>query len=88
MVDHEGEAPEKRMEEERRREVKPVEPLGIIRMALDLLKSEEKTAADREAKLSILKFLRSLEDGRSDEYIRGYREGYIQGYRDALGQLR
>ena len=57
---------------------------SIIRLALSLLKSDEKTAADREAKLSILKFLRSLEDGRSDEYIRGYREGYTQGYRDGV----
>ena len=85
------EAPlEKRIEvEERRREVKrAAEPLAIMRMALELLKTEEKTAADREAKLSILKFLRSLEDGRTDEYIRGYREGYTQGYRDGVAARR
>ena len=83
--------PEKRIEveEERRREVKrATEPLAIMRLALELLKTEEKTAADREAKLSILKFLRSLEDGRTDEYIRGYREGYTQGYRDGVGARR
>ena len=43
--------PEKRIEvEEQRREVKrAAEPLAIMRLALELLKTEEKTAADREA---------------------------------------
>jgi len=57
------------------------EEKGVLRKALELFASDEKSAADREAKLAVLRFIAALE-GRGDEYLRGYREGYVAGFRD------
>jgi len=54
---------------------------GVLRKAIELFASDEKSAADREAKLAVLRFIAALE-GRGDDYVRGYREGYVQGFRD------
>ena len=52
-------------------------------MALDLLRSDEKSAADREAKLAVLRFIETLK-GRGDDYLKGYREGFAEGFREGF----
>jgi len=55
---------------------------SVLKLAVELFRSDEKTAADREAKLAILKFLAMLENGKTDDYLKGFREGYTEGFRD------
>jgi len=57
--------------------------VGVLRLALDLLRSDEKSAADREAKLAVLRFLAALE-GRGDDYLKGFREGFAEGFREGF----
>ncbi len=56
-------------------------PVGfVLKMAIQLLASKETSAADREAKLQILKLILDLERGETQTY----REAYQQGYRDGF----
>jgi len=64
-------------EQEQKEEAK-----GVMRLALELLRSDEKSAADREAKLAVLRFLATLEKGHTEDYIKGYTTGYTEGFRD------
>ncbi len=60
----------------------PKEPTGslVLKKLLELLTSDEASAADREAKLQILKFLYDLERGETETYREGYQVGYRAGF--------
>ncbi|MEM3795029.1 MAG: hypothetical protein QW429_04055 [Thermoprotei archaeon] len=56
---------------------------------LKLLESEEKSAADREAKLKVIQTLLDyLYDKKSTQYIQGFKDGYRQGYNEGYSEAR
>ncbi|MEM3794536.1 MAG: hypothetical protein QW429_01550 [Thermoprotei archaeon] len=62
---------------------------GIASKLLKLLESDEKSAADREAKLKVLQTLINyMYPDKSEAYKKGFEEGYKQGYSEGYAQAQ
>ncbi|MEM3794997.1 MAG: hypothetical protein QW429_03895 [Thermoprotei archaeon] len=62
---------------------------GITSKILKLLESEEKSAADREAKLKVIQTLIDyLYDKKSAQYMQGFKDGYKQGFSEGYAQAQ
>ncbi|MEM3715286.1 MAG: hypothetical protein QXF82_10105 [Nitrososphaeria archaeon] len=62
---------------------------GITSKILKLLESEEKSAADREAKLKVIQvLLEYINPKRSESYREGYKEGFKDGYQEGWAEAK
>ncbi|MEM3794525.1 MAG: hypothetical protein QW429_01495 [Thermoprotei archaeon] len=62
---------------------------GIASKLMKLIESEEKSAADREAKLKVIQvLLEYINPNKTKEYIEGYKNGYKDGFQEGWAEAK